>query len=96
VAGAIDDWFAAGAADGFNVMPPALPSCLELFADHVVPILRKRGLFRTDYDGRTLREHYGLARPAGQHVAAVQAGLPPRDDTAERHTSDESIGYSMK
>jgi FMN-dependent oxidoreductase (nitrilotriacetate monooxygenase family) len=71
VADAIEDWFFAGAADGFNVMPPALPSGLELFADHVVPILRKRGLFRSDYQGRTLREHYGLARPANQHVAAV-------------------------
>jgi FMN-dependent oxidoreductase (nitrilotriacetate monooxygenase family) len=75
VADAIEGWFAAGAADGFNVMPPALPSGLELFADHVVPVLRKRGLFRTDYDGRTLREHYGLARPANQHVAADRAGL---------------------
>jgi FMN-dependent oxidoreductase (nitrilotriacetate monooxygenase family) len=68
VADAIEDWFAAGAADGFNVMPPALPSGLELFADHVVPILRKRGLFRHEYAGRTLREHYGLARPENQHV----------------------------
>jgi FMN-dependent oxidoreductase (nitrilotriacetate monooxygenase family) len=79
VADAVEDWFEAGAADGFNIMPPALPSGLELFADHVVPILRKRGLFRGDYDGRTLREHYGLARPENQHAAAVRqrsAALP--------------------
>jgi FMN-dependent oxidoreductase (nitrilotriacetate monooxygenase family) len=72
VADAIEDWFGAGAADGFNVMPPALPSGLELFADHVVPILRKRGLFRDDYEGRTLREHYGLARPENQHPARLR------------------------
>lgn len=68
VADAIEDWFRNGAADGFNVMPPALPSGLETFAEHVVPILRERGLFRTEYTGRTLREHYGLARPENQYV----------------------------
>jgi FMN-dependent oxidoreductase (nitrilotriacetate monooxygenase family) len=68
VADAIEEWFRAGAADGFNIMPPVLPSGLELFVDHVVPILRKRGLFRHEYTGRTLREHYGLPRPANQHL----------------------------
>lgn len=53
-------WFEQGAADGFNIMPPYLPGGLEDFVDHVVPILRKRGLFRTEYTGKTLREHYGL------------------------------------
>ncbi len=69
VADAIEEWFRAGAADGFNIMPPVLPSGLELFVDHVVPILRQRGLFRHEYTGRTLREHYGLPRPANQHLA---------------------------
>ena len=41
-----------GAADGFNVMPPALPSGLETFAEQVIPILRQRGLFRTEYAGQ--------------------------------------------
>jgi len=68
VADAIEDWFIQGAADGFNIMPAVLPSGLELFVEHVVPILRKRDLFRTEYAGRTLREHYGLARPENQHV----------------------------
>ncbi|HKC29100.1 MAG TPA: LLM class flavin-dependent oxidoreductase [Jatrophihabitans sp.] len=63
VADNIELWFTSGAADGFNVMPAALPSGLEEFVDHVVPLLQQRGLFRTDYTGRTLREHYGLARP---------------------------------
>jgi FMN-dependent oxidoreductase (nitrilotriacetate monooxygenase family) len=64
VADALQHWFEHGAADGFNIMAPVLPSGLERFVDHVVPILQHRGLFRTEYTGTTLREHYGLARPA--------------------------------
>ncbi|MFI5911904.1 LLM class flavin-dependent oxidoreductase [Dactylosporangium sp. NPDC051541] len=60
----LEEWFESGAADGFNVMGAALPSGLEDFVDQVVPILRARGLFRTDYEGRTLREHYGLTAPS--------------------------------
>lgn len=66
VADAIEHWYRSGAADGFNVMPPVLPSGLETFVDQVVPILQRRGLFRTDYTGTTLRDHYGLPRPANQ------------------------------
>ena len=69
VAAAIQDWFDNGAADGFNIMPAALPSGLELFVDHIIPIFRGRGLFRTEYTGRTLREHYGIPRPANQFAA---------------------------
>jgi alkanesulfonate monooxygenase SsuD/methylene tetrahydromethanopterin reductase-like flavin-dependent oxidoreductase (luciferase family) len=70
VADAIENWFAAGAADGFNIMGPALPSSLEVFVEHVIPILRRRGLFRTEYRGTTLRENYGLPRPANRFDAA--------------------------
>jgi FMN-dependent oxidoreductase (nitrilotriacetate monooxygenase family) len=63
IADQIEEWFVNGAADGFNIMPPVLPGGLEDFVDHVVPELRFRGLFRTDYEGRTLRQNYGLARP---------------------------------
>ena len=52
-----------GAADGFNIMPPVLPTALTDFVDQVVPILQKRGLFRTEYEGETLRENLGLVRP---------------------------------
>ena len=45
-------------------MPPILPQSLETFVDHVVPELQRRGLFRTAYEGSTLREHLGLKRPA--------------------------------
>ncbi|MER5976122.1 LLM class flavin-dependent oxidoreductase [Streptomyces sp. NPDC001857] len=69
VADTIETWFTQGAADGFNIMPAVLPSGLDAFVDHVVPILRARGLLRTEYDGRrTLRERYGLPRPANQYV----------------------------
>jgi FMN-dependent oxidoreductase (nitrilotriacetate monooxygenase family) len=73
VADQLEEWFTGGAADGFNVMPPYLPGGLEDFVDHVVPILRSRGLFRTEYAGSTLREHYGLARPASQFAQSTPA-----------------------
>ena len=60
----IVDWVDSSAADGFNLMPPVLPGMLDVFADEVVPILQRRGRFRTSYSGKTLREHYGLPRPA--------------------------------
>jgi FMN-dependent oxidoreductase (nitrilotriacetate monooxygenase family) len=63
VADAIEDWVDGGAADGFNVMPPVLPWMLDAFGQEVVPILQRRGRFRTAYEGKTLRDHYGLRRP---------------------------------
>lgn len=63
VADEIQTWFEQGAADGFNVMPPWLTGGFDAFVSEVVPILRKRGLFREEYTGSTLREHYGLPRP---------------------------------
>ena len=66
-------WFRAGGADGFNIMPPALPGDFEVFAKQVVPILRGRGLFRAGYESQTLRDHYGLARPASRLAGGVLA-----------------------
>ncbi|NUP33622.1 MAG: LLM class flavin-dependent oxidoreductase, partial [Streptomycetaceae bacterium] len=69
VAGQIETWFTQGAADGFNIMPAVLPSGLEAFVEHVVPVLRERGLLRTGYGPRrTLRERYGLPRPVNQYL----------------------------
>ncbi|MCO8269068.1 LLM class flavin-dependent oxidoreductase [Actinoplanes sp. TRM 88003] len=68
VADTIQHYFENGAADGFNIMPAVLPSGIEKFAGEVVPILQERGLFRTEYRGTTLREHYGLPRPAHRFV----------------------------
>ncbi|WP_327694905.1 LLM class flavin-dependent oxidoreductase [Streptomyces sp. NBC_00459] len=74
VADEIETWFTRGAADGFNIMPAVLPSGLEAFVDHVVPILRARGLLRGEYGPRqTLRERYGLPRPANQYVSPASA-----------------------
>ena len=55
----------AGAADGFNLMPPTLPGGIEEFVDQVVPVLQELGVYRTDYEGSTLRNNLGLARPGG-------------------------------
>ncbi|MBK3397004.1 MULTISPECIES: LLM class flavin-dependent oxidoreductase [Methylobacterium] len=61
--------FRAGGADGFNIMPPTLPGGLDDFIELVLPELRRRGLFRTEYEGTTLRSHLG-SRPPGGHGPA--------------------------
>jgi len=58
------------AADGFNVMPPYFHEGFEDFVELVVPILQERGLFRPDYEGTTLRDRLGLARPANPFFQA--------------------------
>jgi FMN-dependent oxidoreductase (nitrilotriacetate monooxygenase family) len=63
IADFIEDWFQDGAADGFNIMPPLLPAQLDVFSAEVIPILQRRRLFRTEYEGSMLREHYGLPWP---------------------------------
>ena len=60
IADHLEEWFMKGGADGFNYMPPLLPSSLDDFATLVVPELQRRGLFRTNYDGRTLRDNLEL------------------------------------
>ena len=64
VADLMEDWLDSGAADGFNLMPPLLPLMLEVFIAEVVPLLQRRGRFRSAYRGTTLRDHYGLERPS--------------------------------
>jgi len=63
VADSIEEWFSAGACDGFNLMCPAYPDSLDDFVDLVVPELQRRGLFRTEYPGSTLRDSLGLKAP---------------------------------
>jgi hypothetical protein len=58
-------------------MPPAYPADLETFVDQVVPILRKRGLFRERYEHATLRGHYGLERPANRYAAGDRRAEAP-------------------
>ncbi|GLU39882.1 MULTISPECIES: LLM class flavin-dependent oxidoreductase [Pseudomonas] len=66
IADELQAWFEQGAADGFNVLVPHLPGGLEDVANLLVPELQRRGLFRRDYAGSTLRDHLGLARPANR------------------------------
>jgi hypothetical protein len=63
VADQIETWFTAGAVDGFTLMPDVTFDGLPDFVDHVVPILQRRGLFRREYRGTTLRDHHGLPTP---------------------------------
>lgn len=63
IADQMQEWFENDAADGFNVLVPHLPGGLEDVARFVVPELQRRGLFRSEYQGRTLRDHLGLSRP---------------------------------
>ena len=63
IADTLEEWFTAGAADGYNILPAYFPGAFNHFVDGVVPELQRRGLFRRDYTGTTLRDHFGLARP---------------------------------
>ncbi|RWD93008.1 MAG: nitrilotriacetate monooxygenase, partial [Mesorhizobium sp.] len=60
----LEERFNKGGADGFNIMPPTVPGGLDDFIELVIPELRRRGLFRTEYEGCTLRENLGLKHPA--------------------------------
>jgi hypothetical protein len=60
----LEEWFVERAADGFNILPPYFPGAFSDFVQQVVPILQRRGLYRLDYQGQTLRDHLGLDRVA--------------------------------
>ncbi|MBB2926631.1 LLM class flavin-dependent oxidoreductase [Paraburkholderia silvatlantica] len=77
IADDIERWFAGRAADGFNLNADVFPSGLAAFVDHVVPLLQRKGIFRREYEGTTLREHYGLPRPTSRY-----AGRADVTDTA--------------
>jgi N-acetyl-S-(2-succino)cysteine monooxygenase len=68
IADQLQQWFEEEGADGFNIMSPWLPGGLTEFAELVVPELQRRGLFRTEYEGTTLRENLGLPRPANRYA----------------------------
>jgi alkanesulfonate monooxygenase len=72
IADQLEEWFINNAADGFNIMPPILPTGLDEFVNLVVPVLQKRGLFRTEYEGSTLRENLGLRRPVNRFAVKQQ------------------------
>jgi FMN-dependent oxidoreductase (nitrilotriacetate monooxygenase family) len=62
----MEEWFFGEACDGFNIMFPWVPGGLDEFVDRVVPEMQRRGLFRKEYEGTTLRENLGLPRPANR------------------------------
>lgn len=78
VADTIEDWFHAGAADGFNLVPDGFASGLEIFVDEVVPILGRRNLFRHEYAETTLRERFGSPRCASVRRHDVRREFRPR------------------
>jgi alkanesulfonate monooxygenase len=73
IADTMQQWLEGRAADGFNVMFDTVPEGLDDFVDLVVPELQRRGLLRRAYEGRTLREHLGLARPANRFFEPAAA-----------------------
>ena len=66
----LQEWFENDGADGFNILPPSSPAGLNDFVEFIVPELQRRGLFRTEYEGTTLRENLGLKRPENQYALA--------------------------
>ena len=70
IADEMEDWLETRGSDGFNLMFPYLPEGLDDFVDRVVPVLQRRGLFRTEYEGATLRENLGLKRPESRYARA--------------------------
>lgn len=70
IADEMEQWLVEDASDGFNIMFPFLPEGLDDFVDQVVPELQRRGLFRREYAGPTLRDHLGLRRPANRFFPA--------------------------
>jgi FMN-dependent oxidoreductase (nitrilotriacetate monooxygenase family) len=68
IADTMQAWFEAGAADGFMMNASVLPQGFDDFIDHVLPILKDRGLFRTEYEHDTLRGNLGLAKPANRYA----------------------------
>jgi len=74
VADYMQEWYEAKACDGFTVMPAYIPGALDDFCEMAIPELQKRGLFRTEYEGNTLREHLGLPRPESRYAKGEKAG----------------------
>jgi FMN-dependent oxidoreductase (nitrilotriacetate monooxygenase family) len=71
IADKMEEWFKGDAADGFNIMPQSLPGGLTDFVDLVIPELQRRGLFRTEYEGKTLRANLGLRWPQNRFASVT-------------------------
>ena len=79
VADTMQAWFEGGAADGFMVNSGVLPVGFNDFIEHVVPILKDRGLFRTEYEADTLRGNLGLPKPENRYTAKASQGTANAD-----------------
>jgi alkanesulfonate monooxygenase len=73
IADQMEEWLMSRGCDGFNIMFPYLPEGLNDFVDRVIPELQKRGIFRKEYEGRTLRENLGLPRPKNRFFEGQSA-----------------------
>jgi alkanesulfonate monooxygenase len=73
IADEMEEWLITEASDGFTIMSPYLPEGLEDFCNKVVPELQRRGLFRREYEGKTLRENLGLPRPENRFFETRKA-----------------------
>jgi alkanesulfonate monooxygenase SsuD/methylene tetrahydromethanopterin reductase-like flavin-dependent oxidoreductase (luciferase family) len=73
VADQMEDWYKSKACDGFNIMTPVLPRSLNEFVDLVIPQLQRRGIFRREYTGKTLRENMGLPMPQNPYFTTARA-----------------------
>ena len=76
IADTMEKWVNENGADGFNIMPHYFPGGFEDFVNMVVPELQSRGIFRTEYEGGTLRENLGLSRPPNRHATRRKKFLP--------------------
>ena len=76
VADTMQAWFEGGAADGFMLVPSVLPQGFNDFVDRVLPILKERGLFRTEYEADTLRGNLGLPKPENRYTQKSTARMP--------------------
>jgi hypothetical protein len=72
VADALEDWYSSKACDGFMVSNPVMPVGLCNVVELLVPELQRRGLFRTEYAGTTLREHMGLIKPENRYFSGAK------------------------
>ena len=70
IADQMEEWLTSYGCDGFNIMFPFLPAGLDDFVDKVIPELQNRGIFRREYEGKTLRENLGLPRPKNRFFEA--------------------------
>jgi alkanesulfonate monooxygenase len=82
IADEMEQWLFEEGCDGFNIMFPYVPEGLDDFVDKVVPELRRRGLFRREYEGKTLRENLGLPRPGNQFFSSSNDRSGARPDAA--------------